>query len=105
MKKLNLPKPKTNIQEVLLHLILYKSVSIMDYSYMSGFRTRVSQLILNHGLFLERVFETKYNVHGNAYSYAIHTLPENQKEKAIQIYINLNNQKSCQKTLKTKNGK
>ena len=93
MKKLNLPKPKTNIEEVLLHLILYKSVSIMDYPYMSGFRTRVSNIVLKHGLFLERVFETKYNIHGNAYSYAIHTLPENQREKAIEIYKSLNNQK------------
>jgi hypothetical protein len=84
------PKPKTNEQEVLLHLIVENTVSIMDYSYMSGFRTRISRIVLIHGIFLTRVFETGINHHGNKYSYAVHGLPESQKQKAIELYLKLN---------------
>ena len=38
----DLPLPKTNNQEVLLTLILQGTVSIFDYAYMSGFRTRIA---------------------------------------------------------------
>lgn len=88
----NYPVPKTNLEEILLHLIVEKTVSIMDYSYMSGFRTRVSTLVLKHGLFLTREFKTGINKHGNGYTYAVHGLPENQKEAAINLYLTLNKQ-------------
>ena len=35
-------KPRTNIQEVLFEMISSGEVSIMDFPYLSGFRTRVS---------------------------------------------------------------
>ena len=85
------PKPKTSTQEVLLHLILFKTASIIDFPTLSGFRTRISQLILDHGLFLEREFIHGFNKFGNTTKYAKHMLPDNQKEKAIEIYYKINN--------------
>jgi len=86
------PFPKTSGQEVLLTLILQGNVSIFDYPYLSGFRTRVSDLQLKHGLFLERIKDSRCNKFGNTYTYYIHKLPENQKLKAIDLYHKLNNQ-------------
>jgi len=82
--------PRTSEQEVLLTLITQGHVSIFDFSYLSGFRTRVSQLQTVHGLFLERVTDTRCNKFGNTYTYAIHKLPETEKEKAIALYKKLN---------------
>lgn len=82
--------PKTSEQEVLLTLITQGHVSIFDFTYLSGFRTRVSQLQTVHGLFLERVTDTRCNKFGNNYTYAIHKLPESEKEKAINLYKKLN---------------
>lgn len=85
------PSPKTNTQEILLQLILYGQVSIFDFSYLSGFRTRVSELILTHELELEKEIKTGQNKFGNSYWYALHTLPEEQKEFAIELYSKLIN--------------
>jgi len=82
--------PRTSEQEVLLTLITQGHVSIFDFSYLSGFRTRVSQLQTVHGLFLERITDKRCNKFGNTYTYAIHKLPESEKEKAIALYNKLN---------------
>lgn len=82
--------PRTSEQEVLLTLITQGHVSIFDFSYLSGFRTRVSQLQTLHGLSLDRVLDKRCNKFGNTYSYAIHKLPESEKEKAINLYNKLN---------------
>jgi hypothetical protein len=84
------PFPKTSEQEVLLTLILQGYVSIFDHSYLSGFRTRVSQLKSIHGLTLETKKDTKTNKFGNQYIYSIHLLPEPEKQKAIDLYYKLN---------------
>lgn len=82
--------PKTNTQEILLTLILQGYVSIFDFSYLSGFRTRVSELQLTHGLKLNRVLDVKTNKFANSYSYSIHHLPAEEKESAILLYKKLN---------------
>lgn len=84
------PFPKTNIQEILLTLILQGHVSIFDYAYLSGFRTRISELKLEHDIILERKTATRYNKFANKYTYSIHVLPKSEKEKAIQLYEKLN---------------
>ena len=78
--------PKTNLQEVLLTLILKGNVSLFAFPVMAGFRTRVSNLVLDYGLHLETTKAQRCNKFGNSYTYHIHKLPENQKEKAIAIY-------------------
>lgn len=85
--------PKTSEQEVLLTLIIQGHVSIFDFPYLSGFRTRVSDLQIKHSLFLERVMDSRCNKFSNSYSYAIHRLPSSEKEKAIELYNKLNNSK------------
>lgn len=82
--------PRTSEQEVLLTLITQGHVSIFDFPYLSGFRTRVSQLQTVYGLFLERVLDKRTNKFGNAYNYAIHKLPASEKQKAINLYQKLN---------------
>lgn len=82
--------PTTNTEEILLTLILQGRVSIFDFPYLSGFRTRVSELQLTHGLKLNRVLDKRCNNFGNQYSYAIHRLPPEEKENAIALYKKLN---------------
>jgi len=81
------PFPKTSEQEVLLTLITQGHVSIFDFSYLSGFRTRVSELQSNYGLTLERVTDTRCNKFGNNYTYAIHKLPASEASKLISVAV------------------
>jgi len=83
------PNPKTNTQEILLELILNGEVSIFSFPYLSGFRTRVSELSLTHKLELDKEIKSDYNKFGNSYWYALHKLPEEQKEYAIELYSKL----------------
>lgn len=88
MKDLKLPT--TNTQEVLYTLIKRGDVSILDFAYLPGFRTRVSEIINKYGLNLKRMEVTRYNKFGNPYRFAIHALPnKEEKEKAINIYKKL----------------
>lgn len=82
--------PTTSQEEVLLTLILQGHVSIFDFPYLSGFRTRVSNLVVIYGLKLNRVLDSRVNKYGNTYQYAIHKLPTEEKEKAILLYQKLN---------------
>lgn len=83
------PVPETNTQEILLHLILEGSVSIFNFSYLSGFRTRVSELVLSHNLHIDKEVKPGTNKFGNNYNYVLHKLPESEKEKAINLYHKL----------------
>ena len=93
MKQVNinndLPLPKSNTQEVLFTLIQQGDVSIMDFPYLSGFRTRVSELQNKYSLKLGKRMVLKQNKFGNTYSYANHILNDESKEKALQIYKEL----------------
>jgi len=80
------PFPKSNLQEVLLTLILQGHVTLFHFPVMAGFRTRVSNLVLEYGLNLETTKAQRCNKFGNSYTYHIHKLPENENEKAIAIY-------------------
>jgi len=86
------PKPKSHEQEVLFELITTGKASIETFSWMCGFRTRISKLILTHGLFLGRTPKSFTSKHGNTSTYYVHTLPESEKQKAVEIYYQLNNQ-------------
>lgn len=81
--------PKNNTQEILLTLIQAGKVSIMDYSYLSGFRTRISELCREYGLYLEPKRKTGKNRFGNTYTYVEHQLPLTERQKAIEIYNSL----------------
>jgi len=83
------PVPKTNTQEILLELILNSEVSLFTFPYLAGFRTRVSELVLTHKLELDKEMKSDQNKFGNTYSYALHKLPEDKKEFAIELYSKL----------------
>lgn len=82
--------PTSNTEEILLTLILQGYVSIFDFPYLSSFRTRISELNNIHGLKLTRVLSNRTNKFANSYSYAIHRLPAEEKDKAISLYKKLN---------------
>ena len=82
--------PTTTTQEVLLTLITQGYVSIFDYAHLSGFRTRISDIKKKFHLNLETIMDTRTNKFGNTYKYAIHKLPPDEKEKAIELYKKIN---------------
>ena len=82
-----LPQPKTNTEEILLTLINTGSVSIMEFPWLSGFRTRISELNRLIKLTTER--KTKTNKFGNTFTYVIHRLPNEEIGKAKELYLKL----------------
>ena len=88
MKKLS--TPKTNKAEILYTLIQKGTVSIMDFPYLSSFRTRISDLKLKDDLPLLRELKTIVNKFGNTYSYTIHILNPFHKRQAIKLYNEIN---------------
>jgi hypothetical protein len=88
MKQLTLPK--NNSQEVLMTLIKNGKVSIEDYPYLSGFRTRISELVREFGLVLNPKPVKTTNKFGRTIRYIEHHLEEIHIEKAISIYNSFN---------------
>ncbi|MBC7845593.1 MAG: hypothetical protein H7Y10_03780 [Flavobacterium sp.] len=86
-----LPHPKNNRQEVLLTLIKNGKVSIEDFPKLSGFRTRVSELVLDYGLVLNTKPIKSTNKFGRTITFAEHHLEEIHIDKAIAIYNTINN--------------
>ena len=80
-------KPINQNQEVLLHLINEGCASCLDFAYMSGFRTRISNLKNDYGVPLKRKLLKFTNKYGNASMVAWHYLED--KSKAIEIYNKL----------------
>ena len=87
--------PTTNIQEVLYTLIKQGHVSIFDFPYLSGFRTRVSELRLEHNLEIESISLNRCNKFGNHYSYKLHRLKD--REQAIELYKKLTHERTRKK--------
>jgi hypothetical protein len=85
----NLLFPKSNKEEIILTLIQQAHVSIFDFPYLSGYRTRISEIINEHGLKLTRKISRRCNKFGNSYSYAIYYLEKSEKENAIALYKKL----------------
>lgn len=50
---MNLSNPTTNKAEILYTLITNGSVSIKDFPYLSGFRTRISELVNDLNVYCE----------------------------------------------------
>lgn len=87
---MNLSTPKTNKAEILHTLIEKGSVSIKDFPYLAGFRTRISELVNDDEIPLVHISSTGINKFGNTYTYKEHLLPEDQKEVAIKKYDYIN---------------
>jgi len=81
-------RPVNNTAEILHTLINSGSVSIMEFPYLSGFRTRISELN-KEGLALRKVTISNKNKYGNTYAYVRHYLLDEKKELANKIYNNI----------------
>ena len=84
--------PSSHTQEILWCLITKGRVSIMDFPYLSGFRTRVSELNRKHGLGLKTNAQERTSKFGNTFVYHVHILPKEQVQKAIELYEKLSRQ-------------
>lgn len=82
--------PKTSKAEILYTLINSGEVSIMEFPYLSSFRTRVSDLKIKDNLPLLREMKTGVNKFGNTYSYAVHRLNPFHLRSAIKLYKEIN---------------
>ncbi len=80
--------PQTNTQEVLYTLIENGKVSIFDYPYLSGFRTRISELKNKYGLKIETKKMQNINRFGNNYTFSMHYLVD--KQQAVSLYEQIN---------------
>lgn len=74
-------KPKNQTQEVLYHLIKYGNVSFMDFPYMQGFRTRISELKRELKISTQKV--TMKSKYGNSYVMHVHYLEDFEKAKKL----------------------
>lgn len=77
-------QPTTNFQEILFTLIENGKCSIMDFPYLSGFRTRISEI--KEKIHLSKIYVSGVNKFQNHYSYALHVLDPKDKRKAIELY-------------------
>lgn len=83
------PKPKTDNEEVLLTAIRKGNVDCIKFGWMSGFRTRVSQLRRMGVKFTpERV--TRKNRHGHTISIVRHHLKkQSHRDHALGVYLKM----------------
>lgn len=81
--------PKTVLQEVLLTLIVNGEVSLIDFPYLSGFRTRISELKNRYGIVTETYRKKGRNKFGNSYTLVVHKLNKEHREKAWEVYEEL----------------
>jgi hypothetical protein len=86
---MQLKNPKTNTQEILLTLIQKGKVSIMDFGYLCGFRTRISEIKNELNIGLETVHKSSKNRFGNNFTYSEHILPKSEIKNAIKLYNKL----------------
>lgn len=86
---MTLPKPNTATQEVLYELITNRKTSIETFFWMCGFRTRISELVNKFGISIFSTPETKQNKFGRSYTYKVHNLSNDNRQKAIDLYFEL----------------
>lgn len=84
-----IPKPNTDNQEVLFKAIQKGYVDCIMFGWMSGFRTRVSNLRKMGVKFIpERI--TKKNRHGHNITFVRHKLKDQRaKDHALGIYLEM----------------
>ncbi len=86
---MELPRPKSVIQEVLLHMIKNSTTSIKSFPTLSGFRTRISELKRFYGVEFDTQMLTGVNKYGKEFKYACHRIPAEYLQKAIDVYLKM----------------
>lgn len=87
---MNLSRPKTNKAEILFTLLEKGCVSINDFYYLPGFRTRISELVRIDEIPLKHESKIGKNKFGNTYVYQEHILPDIFREHAVNMYETIN---------------
>lgn len=92
---MKLQKPNSDKATILYHLIKYGSVSMKTFSWMEGYRTRVSELKRKHEIALNDKLEKTTNRFGRGMHYYEHHLVN--KDHAIKVYEKINHKEKCVK--------
>lgn len=87
---MKLTVPKNTRAGVLYVLIKKGNVSLKDFPYLAGFRTRISEIVLKYEVNLFHVTRTDVNSFGRPYQYKDHLLPPEERDKAIEVYKKIN---------------
>lgn len=82
----DLQPPETTIQEVLYEMISRGSASIVQFFWLCGFRSRVSDLKIKYKLPFDNVQKVGKNKWGREYDYTAHVLKNENIELAKSIY-------------------
>lgn len=82
----DLQPPETTLQEVLYEMITRGGASIVQFSWLCGFRTRISELKNKYNLPFENVPKIGKNKWGREYDYTVHVLKNENIELAKSIY-------------------
>jgi hypothetical protein len=85
--------PVNTTAEVLYVIITKGSASIEEFSWMAGFRTRISELNNKHLIPLLNTREKGRNKHGNQIWYKRHSLPIGDQNFALSVYDKINKTK------------
>lgn len=85
-----LPEPTNQRADVLYRLIKRGELSERE-SNMNGFRARISELIRKHNLTIQYRVQQFHSRYGKKSYYKVHYIPPDEKERAIEIYNQINN--------------
>lgn len=93
-------EPSSNRELILLCIIDKNEViGIKDFSYMAGFRTRISELrrdeLIPEGIKVTTTYHLDYGQFGNPYKYAKHTVDGSELTLSIlkKLYLKYEKQK------------
>lgn len=84
-----IPKPKTNLANVLRKLIVSPGLSEREMN-INSFRTRISDLRLKYDLNIRHVTKESKNQFGHKVLYRVHFLRDSDKRKALRVYKEIN---------------
>jgi len=91
---MELSTPLSYRARVLYTLIEKGGVSLKDYPFLAGFRTRISELKRDFNVKLIPTVVTDVDIYGSHYYYKHHSLPPEEVNNAIQVYNLINKSKN-----------
>lgn len=91
---MKLSEPLSYKARVLYTLIKKGGVSLKDYPFLAGFRTRISELKRDYNVKLIPTVVTDVDKYGSHYYYKHHSLPPEEVNNAIQVYNLINKAKN-----------
>lgn len=87
---MKLQKPKNDNAEVLRALITKGKVNCIMFSFMEGYRSRLSNLRLKYKIPLDYKVKEKINRHGHKMRFREHFIKPGKTDYAIGVYLKIN---------------